>query len=129
MPTTSTVDSPLDIQTIHESQQDDTELLACKEKHSELYFVQKVGAFKIICHANDRKNRNTKWQIALPKKMVKSTLKWFYIVMRHPGSKKLRLTLEQRYYQPAIRRYIDAYKCADCQHHKLDGKRYWLFPQ
>ena len=42
LPNTSAVDSPLDIQTIHESQQEDTELLAHKEKQSKLYFGNKM---------------------------------------------------------------------------------------
>ena len=66
--------------------------------------------------------------MALPTNMVKSIVKWFHIVTGHPGSKKLRLTLEQRYHHPEMRRYIDSYACADCQKHKLDGKGYGLLP-
>ena len=82
MPNTSAVDSPLDIQTIHGSHQDDTELLARKEKQSRLYFENKIGEFKIICYANSSENRSTKWRIALPKNMVKSAVKRFHIVTR-----------------------------------------------
>ena len=42
LPNTSAVDSPLDIQSIQGSYQDDTELLARKEKQSELYFGNKM---------------------------------------------------------------------------------------
>ena len=43
--------------------------------------------------------------------------------------KKLRLTLQQRYYHPELRHHIDNYKCADCQKHKLSGKGYGLLPE
>ena len=109
LPNTSAVDSPLDLQTISESQQDDTELQARVEKHTSLYFTKKIGDFSIVCYLKDFEKRNEKWRIALPKKMVKSAIKWSHIVTGHPGSKKLRLTLEQRYYHPEMRRYIDAY--------------------
>ena len=49
IPNTSTVDSPLDIQTIHENKKEDTELLACKDKHSEYHFEKQIGEFPIIC--------------------------------------------------------------------------------
>ena len=39
--------------------------------------------------------------------MIKSTVQWYHIVTRHPGSKKLRLTTEQRYHHPNMRMYID----------------------
>ncbi len=129
LPNTGAVDSPLDIESIHDNQKDDAELLARAEKQSERYFKKKIGDFNIICYSKDIASRNSKWRIALPKKMVKTTIKWFHIVTGHPGSKKLRLTLEQRYYHPEMRRYIDAYKCADCQHNKLDGKGYGLLPE
>ena len=47
----------------------------------------------------------------------------------HPGSKKLLLTLEQRYYHPDMRRQVDRFKCSDYQKHKLDGKGYGLLPE
>ena len=60
--------------------------------------------------------------------MIKSTVQWYHIVTRHPGSKKLRLTTEQRYHHPNMRMYIDNFACKDCQKHKLDGKRYGSLP-
>ena len=58
--------------------------------------------------------------------MIKSTVQWYHIMTGHPGSKKLRLTMEQHYHPPNMRRYIDNFKCKDCQNHKLDGKGYGL---
>ena len=69
------------------------------------------------------------WRIALSKDMIQPTVKWFHQVTGHPGTKKLQLTLNQRYYHPEMRRYVDKYKCSDCQKHKLDGKGYGLLPE
>ena len=60
--------------------------------------------------------------------MIKSTVQWHHIVTGHPGSKKLRLSMEQRYHNPTMRRYIDNFACEDCQKHKLDVKGYRLLP-
>ena len=128
LPNVSAVDSPLDMETISEKQQEDTELLARMTKYKDLYFEKKLDGHKVICYSKDREQRQSTWRIALPKSMIKSTVKWFHIVTGHPGSKKLRLTLDQRYYHPDLRSYIDKYACADCQKHKLDGKGYGLLP-
>ena len=117
---------------IHDNQKEDTELLillACKDKHSDYNFEKQTEEFPIICYSKDSAGRKTKWRLALPKSMLKPTIKWFHIVTGHPGSKKLLLTLDQRYYHPDMRRQIDNYICANCQHHKLDGKEYGVLPE
>ena len=128
LPNDSAVDSPLDMQTISEKQKEDTELIARMNKHKDLYFEKKLDGHKVICYSKDREQRQTSWRIALPKSMIKSTVQWYHIVTGHPGSKKLRLTMEQRYHHPNMRRYIDNFACEDCQKHKLDGKGYGLLP-
>ena len=128
LPNESAVDSPLDMQTISEKQKEDTELVARANKHKDLYFEKKLDGHKVICFSKDKEQRSSKWKIALPEAMIKPAVKWFHIVTGHPGSKKLRLTLEQRYHHPGMRRYIDNFACSDCQKHKLDGKGYGLLP-
>ena len=66
---------PLDIQTIHKNQQDNTELLARRDKHSEYYFEKQPVEFQIICYSEDGAECKTKWHIALPKNMLKPTIK------------------------------------------------------
>jgi hypothetical protein len=61
--------------------------------------------------------------------MVADTLKWFHQVMGHPGEKRLRETLNQRYYHPELCYHIDKLKCKDCQKHKLAGFGYGLLPR
>ena len=128
LPNGTAAESPLDMQTISEKQLDDEKLIARANKHKELYFKKKLDGHTILCYCKDKDNRNTNWRIALPESMLKSTVKWYHIVTGHPGSKKLRLTLQQRYHHPELRRYIDKYNCPVCQKHKLDGKGYGLLP-
>ena len=37
--------------------------------------------------------------------------------------------INQRYYHPELRKYIDQYKCLHCEKHKLQGKGYGLLPE
>ena len=54
--------------------------------------------------------------------MVLPTIKWFHVVTGHPGTKRLRLTLQAKYYHPDLRRQVDTYLRPDCQRYKLDVK-------
>ena len=61
--------------------------------------------------------------------MLLPTVIWFHQVLSHPGEKRLRKTLQQRYYHPQLRRTVDRYRCEHCQRHKLSGKGYGLLPE
>ena len=128
LPNVSAVDSPLDMQTISKKQQEDTKLLACMTKYKDLYFERTLEGHKVICYSKTREQRQSAWQIALLQSIIKSTVKWFHIVTGHLGSKKLRETVNQMYFSPYLRKYIDEFACNDCQKHKLDGKGYGLLP-
>ena len=60
--------------------------------------------------------------------MIQSTVQWYHMMTKHPGSRKLRLPMEQRYHHINMQRYIDNFACEDYQKHKLDGKGYGLLP-
>ncbi len=109
LPDDSAVDSPLDMQTTITKQKEDPELIARVKKHENLYFKRKLDDHEIICYSKDKGQRQTNWRIALPRSMIKSTVQWYHTVTGHPGSKKLRMTIEQRYHHPNMRRYIDDY--------------------
>ncbi len=61
--------------------------------------------------------------------MVVDTVKWFHQVMGHPGEKRLRETLNQRYHHPELRYHIEKSKCKYCQKYKLEGRGYGLLPK
>jgi hypothetical protein len=50
-------------------------------------------------------------------------------LMGHPGEKRLRETLNQRYHHPKLCYHIDRPKCKDCQKYKLAGLGYGLLPK
>jgi hypothetical protein len=61
--------------------------------------------------------------------MVADIVKWFHQVMGHPGKKRLRKTLNQRYHHPKLRYHIENLKCKDCKKYKLTGRLYGLLPK
>ncbi len=61
--------------------------------------------------------------------MVVDTVKWFHEVMGHPGEKRLRDMLNQRYHHLKLRYHIEKLKCKDCQKYKLASRGYGLLPE
>jgi len=80
----------------------------------------------IICYVRQHDDPETQWRIALPEQMLDKTVAWFHQIMVHPGSKRLRETLQQQYHHPQLRRTINNFKCQHCQRHQLSGKGYGL---
>ena len=123
--------NPLNFEHIREQQQADTQLLALQAKYPQQYVNLSLddSIDTIICYVKQGDNPNTKWRIALPESMLEPAVKWFHQVLNHPGEKRLRETMQQRYYHPQLRRTIDKYRCEHCQKHKLSGKGYGLLPE
>ena len=71
----------------------------------------------------------TQWKIVLPQNLIKPTIKWYHRVTGYPGERKLRYTLNSRFFHPHLWRYIDKYAHADSQKHKLPGRGYGELPE
>ncbi len=110
-------------------QHQDKQLLALQVKNPDSYVNLQLDddIDDIVCYMKDPNQPN--WKIALPESMVVDTVKWFHQVMGHPGEKRLRETLDQRYYHPRLCYHIDKLKCKYCQKHKLAGCGYGLLPK
>jgi hypothetical protein len=114
---------------ICELQHQDEQLLALQVKNLDNYVNLQLddNVDDIICYKKDPTQSN--WKIALPESMVVDTAKWFHQAMGHPGEKRLRETLNQRYHHPRLHYHIEKLKCKDCQINKLEGCGYGLLPK
>ena len=83
----------------------------------------------VLCYVKPDDDPNRQWKIALAQGMILPTIKWFHQILGHPGNKRMRLTLQARYYHPELRRHIDRFSCEACQRHKLDGRGFGLLPE
>lgn len=123
-------ENPLNMEWIREQQQGDNTLLEQAERYSDRYFTKTFDDdIEIICYVKPGGDPELEWKIALAQNMIQPTISWFHQVLGHPGSKRMRLTMQARYYHPEIRRYVDRYACDACQRHKLEGRGYGLLPE
>ena len=123
--------NPLSYAYIREQQQADNKLLQLVVKHPQNYVYMDLDddVEDIICYKKHPDSLPSEWKIALPDSMVPEVVTWFHQVLGHPGQTRLRDTLNQRYYNPGIRRHIDNFHCEHCKQHKLAGRGYGLLPE
>lgn len=124
-------ENPLNYEHIQSEQDKCDKLKALRDKFPKQYVYKTLDANvdKILCYVKENDDSDTQWRIALPEAMLTPTVEWFHQVLGHPGEKRLRSTLQMRYYHPKLRHIVDTYKCEHCQRHKLSGKGYGLLPE
>ena len=123
-------DNPLNLEWIREKQQEDTSLLEKLHTYPERYMYREFDDdINIICHVKPGDDAETQWKIALAQNMLQPTIEWYHTILGHPGSKRLRMALECRYYHMELRRHVDRYNCDACRRHKLDGPGWGLLPE
>ena len=80
--------NPLNIENIKEQQDEDPELQRMLEKYPNSYFFKNIGTTrKVICYVKPGLDKKENWKIALPRQLLKPTIKWFHLVAGHPGEK------------------------------------------
>ena len=128
LPGDSTVDNPLDMETIKEQQDADSDLQRQVTKYADRYIHKSISAVdNILCYVKPG-DPPANWKIALPKSMLQPTIRWFHQITAHLGSKCLHMQISSRYYHRDLRRLIDTHKCDHCQRYKLEGKGYGHLP-
>jgi hypothetical protein len=121
-------DNPLDIETIKEKQDEDNDLQQAATKHTEQYSRKTFDQIAdVLCYTKPGDNPSN-WKLALPKELIRPTVKWYHQVTGHPGSKRLYEQIRQRYHNCDLSRYIDAFNSDYCQRNKLYGKGDGLLP-
>jgi hypothetical protein len=89
-------DSPLDLENIKERQDYDEKLMQSAVKYPEWYNRKTINNVdNILCYTKPDDNP-ANWKIALHEDLRKPTIRWYYQVTGHPGSKRLYGQLRQR---------------------------------
>lgn len=122
-------ESPLRWDNIHEKQQSDEQLQGYIQRYPERYRYKNIDGHQIIVHTKPGDNPDTQWKIALPLNMIPQTITFYHSILGHPGSKRLRDSLQSRYFHPQLRSFCERFHCDICQREKLDGPGYGHLPE
>jgi len=68
--------------------------------------------------------------IFIPESLQTEVVKWYHIMLRHPGVTRLKATLRQLYWWPTLHRDVKAFckNCRVCQKCKKSSKKYGKLP-
>jgi hypothetical protein len=76
-------DNPLDIENIKEKKDEDYDLQQDATKHPEWYSCKTFDQVTdVLCYINSGDNPSN-WKIALPKELIRPTVKWYHQVTGH----------------------------------------------
>jgi hypothetical protein len=80
LPADSAVDNPLNMETIKEQQDADSNLQRQATKYADRYVRKSVSSIdNVLCYVKPR-DPPANWKIALPKSMLQPTIRWFHLV-------------------------------------------------
>ena len=120
--------NPTDYQWIFDKQNETDELVKRQQKFPDRYFNNVLDDKEIICYVAPGDDRDTQWKFALTDSMIRPTLHWFHAMLGHPGSRRMRATLQARYHHPHLRMHIERFACDICQRVKPSGPGHGLLP-
>ena len=123
------LESPLRWEYVAEMQAADEQLQELTQRSPEQYHIRPIQGHNIVCYTKIGDDNNTQWKIALPRNMIPQTLTFYHSILGHPGSRRLRDTLQARYFHPQLRSYCERFHCDICQREKLPGPGYGFLPE
>ena len=68
---------------------------------------------------------DNEWRIVIPKSMIDTVVRWYHLVLGHPGRQRLYDTIRLRFFYPGLSTVCDQYRCPDdCDMIKNQGRQY-----
>ena len=111
-----TVPSPLNFEWLQLKQNQDATIQDWVQRHPQIFqtraFTENVD---LVTYVKQGDNPDMDWKIVIPENIINQVIKWFHQVLGHPGNKRMRYTIQERYYHPNLRSYIDKFVCETCQ--------------
>ena len=80
---------------------------------------------KISVGKKELNMNDNEWRIVIPPTMIDEVIRWYHLVLGHPGSQKLYDTINARFFYPGLSTLCQQYQCPDdCGMIKNQGRQY-----
>ena len=124
LPSLQQMNNPITMVNLRNHQQADEALLEHERRYPAFYRRKLIGESEIICAVLPNVGEN-EWKIFLPNSLVHDAIRWYHLVLGHPGSTRLYDTMKTRFHHPRLSSLCMAYRCPDnCSMHKNSGAGY-----
>ena len=128
LPPMTEMHNPINMQDIHNHQQQDAELLQQHNNNPILYPMKVINGVNIITMCNEPA-QPTLWKIYLPVTMIANVIHWYHVTLGHVGIQKLYDTIRDRFSSPRLYTLCMNYRCPDnCHQYKQQGVGYGHLP-
>lgn len=125
LPTLRNMKNPTTLQNICNHQQANAQLLDALQTMPTLFQYRTINNVKVIIKMENA----TEWKIILPNAMLHTVIRWYHLLLNHPGSQRLYDTISCQFYNNNLPKLCGKYKCPDnCTMYKHQGKRYSHLP-
>ena len=115
----------LTINNIANQQQNHTYMMQNAQLDPEYFPVKIINNITIICYLEQITMIDNQWRIAIPPSMIDDVIRWYHLVLRHPGSQGLYDTINARFFYPGLSTICQQYQCPDdCEMIKNRGRQY-----
>jgi len=128
-PSTVATHMPLNFQTIHDAQLQDTELMQWLQADPANFQVQPTGFNQIPLIHHQSAHLNA-WHIAIPTSLLDWMVRWYHRVLNHPGETRQYQTIACYFWHPHLDTKVQQIisTCDTCQRYKLPGIGYGELP-
>ena len=118
-------DNPLTMINIANHQQTDLYLMDSMQRDPVHFPVKTINNIPIVCYREQPTMDDNEWRIAIPQTMIDDVVRWYHLVLGHPGRQRLYDTINSRFYYPGLSMICQQYQCPDdCEMIKNQGRQY-----
>ena len=90
-----------------------------------IFPIKLINNINIVCYRQELPIEDNQWRIAIPPTLINSVIRWYHLILGHPGSQRLYDTINARFYYPGLSTLCQQYQCPDnCTMMKNQGQQY-----
>ena len=89
------------------------------------YLIKTISNHNIICFREIINQLDQLWKIYIPLVLIQPAIRWYHLVLEHPGSQLLYDTIRSKFYHPGLSVLCQQYRCHNnCSMYKNNGRPY-----
>ena len=124
LPTLQSMNNPTTLINIRNHQLIDQRLTTATTNQPQLFQWRTINETEVVVRIE-----GDKWKIVLPNALLNDVIRWFHLLLNHPGSTRLHDTISSRFYNNNLNRLCKNYICPDnCTMYKHQGRGHGYLP-
>ena len=129
LPALSEMACPLTVANIQNHQAGDHALVQTALVQFQQYPIKVINGRNLVCYRDNPNANADEWRIYLPRSILPEVIRWYHMILGHPGVTRLYDTIRARFYAERLSVHCRDYICPDnCSQYKQQGRGYGMLP-